>query len=60
MREIRQSGSEGGEVMSLPDPYIDKVTRNRRMPHCRLDLLVGTGFESCAAAASKLTSHPSA
>ena len=21
MREIRQSGSEGGEVMSLPDPY---------------------------------------
>ena len=22
MREIRQSGSEGGEVMSLPDPYM--------------------------------------
>lgn len=26
MREIRQSGSEGGEVMSLPDPY-SLVTR---------------------------------
>jgi hypothetical protein len=32
MREIRQSGSEGGEVMSLPDPYQSRRQIGRNDP----------------------------